>query len=226
MRPTALLSVLLAPLLAACVHTQQPGGTAAYPYQTLLPAEYDARPTDRFPLILFLHGGGGLIPEDHLIPDFAATDPDFPFIVIAPHADDRWTVDRLDAVLEDVSRRFRVDERRMYLTGLSMGAFGAFRLAAEQPTRFAAIALVAGGGEPERACRIADAPVWIFHNRNDEVVPVRYSEELASALRACGAERLRVSIFDAPEPGVWNHNAWRAAYLRPELYQWLLEHAR
>lgn len=219
---TALLAGLFClPALAVPAEAQSP-----YPYEVVLPAGYEAKPRERFPLILFLHGGGGLIPQDNLIPEYAKTRTDFPFLVVTPRGDRGWSVERLDALLKEVEDRYRVDRKRVYVTGLSMGAFGGWSLAAAFPRRFAALALVAGGGDPAEACTLKNVPVWLFHNRADPVVPAARSEELAAALKACGAPQVRVDVFETVEPGLWAHNAWKAAYMGPALYEWLLQHTR
>jgi pimeloyl-ACP methyl ester carboxylesterase len=88
----------------------------------------------------------------------------------------------LDALLEHAARRHRIDPDRVYVTGLSMGGYGTWALAIAFPTRFAAIVPVCGGGEPERAYRIAHLPAWVFHGALDEIVPLSESEAMVAAL--------------------------------------------
>jgi predicted peptidase len=222
----ALLLLLLATGLAGCAPPgpSDPPAYAGYAHEVLLPAGYAERAQERFPLILFLHGAGGLIPADHVIPRFAADRPGFPFVVVAPRTAESWQVERLDALLREVQDRYRIDETRVYVTGLSMGAFGAWNLAAAYPGRFAALALVAGGGQTGHACSLRHLPVWLFHNQTDPVTPAQGSMSLADALRRCGAAEVRLTLYEALEPGLWEHNAWKAAYHDPELYAWLLRH--
>ena len=53
-----------------------------------------------------------------------------------------------DALLDEIAEKYKVDQDRIYLTGLSMGGFGTWALAAYQPNRFAAIVPICGGGDP------------------------------------------------------------------------------
>ena len=53
-----------------------------------------------------------------------------------------------------------------------MGGFGTFHTACANPEMFAAIAPVAGGGEPEQATSLKDVPTWAFHGDADNVVPL------------------------------------------------------
>jgi predicted peptidase len=222
--PRALRALALALAVAALGGCAAPG-QAAYPYGGALPDDYNARPDARFPLILFLHGAGDTTPQENMIPAYAAAHPGFPFIVIAPRAQRDWSVARLEALLAELEQRFRIDPARVYLTGLSMGAFGAWKLAAAHPDRFAAVVLIAGGGEPAQACRLAQVPLWLIHNADDQVVPVRRSQELAAALAGCGANA-RLTIHPTLARDQWSHDAWSAAYNDPALYDWLLAHPR
>lgn len=67
-----------------------------------------------------------------------------------------------------------------------MGGYGTWRLAAAQPHRFAAIAPICGGGNPEDACKLKNLPVWAFHGARDGVVPLSESEKMVEALTKCG----------------------------------------
>jgi predicted peptidase len=211
----------VAAVLGGCATTQP----TAYPYGGFLPDDYNTRLDARFPLILFLHGAGDTTPQENIIPAYAKAHPGFPFIVIAPRAERDWSVARLEVLMAELEQRFRIDPSRVYLTGLSMGAFGAWKHAAAQPDKFAAVVLIAGGGDPAQACLLAQVPVWLIHNADDQVVPVRRSQELASALERCGATP-RLTVNPTLARGQWHHDAWSAVYGDAALYQWLLAHRR
>ena len=201
-----------------CSSLLSPDGTGKpYRYDVHLPDGYSRDANARWPLILYLHGAGGLIPPDNLIPGYAAAQDSFPFIIVTPESRQNWSPARLDRLLREVQDMYRVDATRIYVTGVSMGAYGTWYLAATYPRRFAAIALVAGGGVPAQACTLAHLPVWVFHNRVDPVVPVTESQAITAALEACGGN-VRLTVYDTVAPGVWTHNAWKAAYNNPELY--------
>ena len=201
------------------------GASESYPYETLLPEGYsNADSSQRWPLILYLHGAGGLIPADDVIPGYARGEADFPFIVIRPKTSMGWQPGKLTRTLEGALDKYRVDPERIYVAGLSMGAHASWQLAYLQPRLFAAVVLVAGGGDPAAACELRHLPVWLFHNQADGVVPVRASTALATALEECGAPDVRLTVYDSLPPGRWHHNAWQATFTDPELYEWLLQH--
>jgi predicted peptidase len=109
---------------------------------------------------------------------------------------------------------------RIYVTGLSMGGFGTWALAAHTPNRFAAIVPICGGGDPSRTKRIAHIPAWVFHGGKDGTVPVENSQKMVDALKKNGGNP-KLTIY--PEAG---HDSWTAAYDTPELYEWLLQQKR
>lgn len=199
-------------------------------YLLFLPAGY-AIDQKRWPLILFLHGAGERgdsleLVKKHGLPKIVEQKPDFPFILVSPQCpeDEWWTnthqIDFLKALLDEIIANYRVDTDRIYLTGLSMGGFGTWRLASEYPERFAAIAPICGGGEPLAARRIKQIPVWAFHGAKDETVPVKRSEEMVNALKEC---RGNVKFTVYPEAG---HDSWTETYDNPELYKWFLSHTK
>ncbi|WP_339277867.1 prolyl oligopeptidase family serine peptidase [Paenibacillus sp. FSL W8-0426] len=184
--------------------------------------------TDRtWPVILFLHGSGERGDDvekvkEHGLPAIVSKDDDFPFIVISPQCpeDDFWAMQKevVMAVLEHVLANTPADPKRVYLTGLSMGGYGAWGLPADYPGVFAAVAPVCGGISPSKAERLKDTPIWAFHGAKDDVVPLSESENIVDALKALNAD-VRLTVY--PEG---NHNAWDETYANPELYEWFLKH--
>jgi predicted peptidase len=150
----------------------------------------------------------------------------FPFITVIPQSEKRtWgaaTEDgkRAMAILDEVMKEYKTDPKRVYLTGLSMGGFGTWSLAAAHPDKWAAIAPICGGGNPKEAEKIKDLPCWCFHGDADPTVKVEKSREMIDALKKAGASP-KFTEF----PGV-GHNSWDKAYATAELYPWFLEHQK
>ena len=192
-----------------------------------LPAGYADDPTKRWPLVLFLHGSGERGDDlakvrIHGPPKLAAAGKAFPFILVSPQCPNGtwWCIPELGDLLDRVQAKYRVDPDRVYCTGLSMGGFGTWALACEYPDRFAAIAPVCGGGDPQDVQRIAGVPSWVFHGGKDTVVPPALAEEMVTALRAVGA---KPGLTVYPEAG---HDSWTATYDNPAFYEWLLANRR
>jgi len=179
------------------------------------------------PLVLFLHGAGERGADlnavlRHGLPRRIADGWRPPFAMLAPQcpADRWWDPDPLARLLDAALARLPVDPARVYLTGLSMGGFGAWALATRYPERFAALVPVCGGGLPFFASRLRDVPVWAFHGARDEVVPLHYTTDMVEAVRCAGGEA-RLSVY--PEAG---HDAWTAAYDDEALWAWMLAQQR
>lgn len=193
-------------------------------YYAHLPAAYESDTKKKWPLILFLHGSGerGYDIEDLMnngLPRNVDVQPNFSAIVIAPQCspDEWWSPPELNDFLDRVEAKYRVDASRVYLTGLSMGGYGAWSLAVDSPGRFAAVVPICGGGDPEDVERIKNVPIWVFHGGKDPTVPIQRSQEMVDALKKIGGN-VKFTVF--PEAG---HDSWTEAYAMPELYDWLLK---
>lgn len=212
-------------LLAACdFDLFDPFGGGSYEYDARMPDGYGSSGTKRWPVIFLLHGASGITTSTNPMTAYADAHEPFPFIVITPHTKYEWEADRLNNLYEEVVDKYRVDEGRVYATGYSMGAHGVFDWAADSPQRIAAAVMVAGAGRPGQGCDIKDVPSWFIHNRNDPVVPTSETERTVAELQACGAA-VRVTINEFP-PYRDTHNAWVPAFYSPQIYAWLLTHAR
>ncbi len=202
--------------------------TVDLPYLLFLPQGYSAQASQRYPLLIFLHGSGeaGTDLEKvkiHGPPKLVGQRPDFPFIVASPQIPDAETgfdPVQLDALLDELLERLPIDPDRVYLTGLSLGGEATYAWAALRPERFAAIAPVSGNWTPEVACRLKNVPVWAFHGAHDDVVPLEGDRAMVNEINACGGHA-RLTVY--PDAG---HDAWTATYASDELYSWLLSQRR
>jgi len=194
-----------------------------------LPPRYHERPHLRWPLMLFLHGAGergnDLAQVRRHGPPQLAEERALPFVILSPQcpAETTWLgmLRALAALIEDALQRYRVDPDRVYVTGLSMGGYGTWALAAERPDLVAAIAPICGGGDwfrgfPARVLNLWEMPVWAFHGARDQVVPPSSSQELVALLQALGGPA-RLTLYPHAD-----HDSWTETYNNPALYRWLL----
>ncbi|NOY41765.1 MAG: phospholipase [Planctomycetes bacterium] len=190
-------------------------------YLVVKPDGYDESKT--YPLLIFLHGRG------EQGDDLAKVTIHGPYemvkklglevIIVAPQSplDERWDIDMLSAFVDAVLEKYPIDRQRVYLTGLSMGGEGAWRLAIHRPNTFAALVPICGVGPSSQAAKISHLPTWAFHGAKDSVVRVAGTKKMIAAMQTAGGKP-RVTIYDNV-----GHNSWKPAYDDPELYEWLLD---
>ncbi len=202
-------------------------------YLLYLPDSYGSNPAEKFPMILFLHGRGERgndleMLKKHPLPKLVQLDSHFPFIVVSPQhpLDGLWWSDLIDplmVLLDQIEGTYSVDSERVYLTGLSMGGFGAWEFASRYPDRFAAVVPIAGGyvegsrEVPGNICHLRNVPIWAFHGTADTFVAPFQSQVMVDALRECGGN-VRLTLYDRVD----HEGSWTRAYADPELYRWLL----
>jgi len=217
----------------------------AYKFQVYLPEEWRRDDGKLWPIILFLHGRGergseGMWQTQIGLPEAVRNHPDrWPFVIVMPQCphNAHWTdpamLDLAMAALDQESAEFHGDPGRTYLTGLSMGGYGAWELARLHPRRWSAVAIASSGVfwsyDPERwqeasilpaeyANALGRTPVWLFHGSLDPVVAPRQSELMFDAFKSAGGN-IRLWIYQGLK-----HDSWTRAYDEPELPHWLLSH--
>ena len=199
------------------------------PYLLYLPADY--KTGEKRPLVLFLHGRGESNGPLSIVkkwgpPRMVERGDPFGYILVSPQcpAKDSWSSptqqSRLIELLDSIIKTYAVDEDRIYLTGLSMGGYGSWRLAADHAHRFAAVAPICGGGKTEDAHKLKSLPIWVFHGDQDRAVPMSRSVEMVNAIKAAGGTKIRFTTLENV-----GHNCWSAAYATPELYKWFDRHS-
>lgn len=220
--------------------------TSVIGYLEYLPEDYHSN-SAKYPVVLFLHGigerGANTTDTSRLrqsVQQVAKLGPPmhvkngkrFPFILISPQLKNNygsWPSEYVLEVINHVKSNLRIDEKRIYLTGLSLGGGGAWWTAQDYPELFAALAPVCGGrNTPSKACSIAkeNMPVWAFHGDKDTIVPLWRTVNMVNAINDCQpapSPEAKISIY----PGV-AHDSWTRAYETdgsihdPTVYEWML----
>ncbi|MFM9011222.1 MAG: dienelactone hydrolase family protein [Planctomycetota bacterium] len=228
------------------VAATEDGKPVEFRYRLMRPATVAA--DVKYPLVLFLHGAGerGSDNEKQLeyLPTWLAEDArrqKYPCFALAPQCrtDRRWveidwsdkkslpqkpemTVDMTAAVaaLDATMKTEPVDPGRVYLTGISMGGYGSWDLAARLPARFAAVIPICGGGDEATAGKLEGLPIWCFHGDADKAVPVERSRTMVEAVKAAGG---KVQYTEYKGVG---HDSWTPAYRDPATLDWLFGQKR
>lgn len=227
------------------VEVETADGEKSYEYRFMRP---DAKAGDGpHPLVVFLHGAGerGSDNERQLtyLPRWMTREEHrnrhacYLLAVQCPE-NERWTrfvdeeswkvadielTNAMQAVLyaiDELIAEYDIDETRIYLTGLSMGGYGSWVLAARQPDRFAAVVPICGGGVVTSADRLKGVPIWAFHGLEDKVVEEEESRLMIDAIREAGG----LPRYTALE-GV-QHDSWTHAYNRSGAIEWMFSQQR
>lgn len=195
-------------------------------YLLYLPEEY-GNDEKKWPLVLFLHGSGERGSDVNMVkrhgpPKLVERGKSFPFILVSPQCPDDqvWSIEGLDALLNDLEAKYDVDQSRVYVTGLSMGGYATWKMAEAFPDRFAAIAPICGWSNVETVCSLKELPIWVFHGKKDRAVPFERSVELVDSLKKCGGN-VQFTVY--PDAG---HDSWTETYNNPQLYEWMLKQSR
>lgn len=105
---------------------------------------------------------------------------DFPCVVLAPQCPQEEDLpdktELLAALLEDVFRKYRIDQDKVYLTGVSLGGRGTWQLAEQHPEYFAAIAPLAAAKPTIPSTwnqLMLFMPIWVFHGEKDKIAPLK-----------------------------------------------------
>ncbi len=203
-----------------------------YTYQVYIPPQIED--AEKLPLIIFLHGigqrgSGGFVPTTGaggaLARHYLAQ---VPAIILLPQCSlerfwsDRTMEQMVLKSLQQTVEEFGADERRIYLTGVSMGGYGVWYFASRHAGRFAALVSICGGSPFIRGDRFASivegvgkTPAWLFHGADDKIVQVSESRQIAAALEAGGGN---VKYSEFPNVG---HNVWLNALAEKDLLPWL-----
>lgn len=221
-----------------------------------LPARYNEG-TEKYPVIIYFHGGGQygngstdlplvlqegipkLIAEKKFPPSFSVDSEKFSFIVIAPQFTERVFNDEVEKLVKFVKDSFRVDTKRVYLAGLSLGSRVLSDYAAYRPTELAAITAMAGAPQIDNnlnakctAMVNAELPVWQFHNKDDSAwyysEASRYMEVFNSLNPVIPAKFTTFEVGTAR----LHHDCWTKgtdpAYKEDgmNIYEWMLQYTR
>jgi predicted peptidase len=210
-------------------------------YRLFVPKNYDRQ--KKYPLVLYLHGGGGRGNDNlkqieggngYLIDFFtqAETQSRYPSFVLAPQSpmqegwieyDSITPTRQLRLVYElsgELQRTYSIDRKRLYVAGQSMGGFGTFAIISEYPRMFAAGVSLCGGGDDARVALLTSTPIWAFHGEKDEAVKVERSRNIVAAIKKAGGQAKYTEYAGE------GHNIWPRVVKEPELLAWLFAQRR
>ena len=180
-------------------------------------------PGGKYPVLLYLHGAGSRETDVNVLRSAAsvvnAENLDVKMRIYAPQCyADTWfeIFEQLIAFAKFVYSQPTTDRGRFYLTGVSMGGYGAWQLAMTCPELFAALLPICGGGMYWNTVRLKEIPVWAFHGALDPAVYITESINMVNGVNRAGG-KAKLTVYPDVE-----HNAWDYAYKDPEFWNWML----
>ncbi len=198
-------------------------------YIVNLPNNYDDRPNELFPVIVFLHGAGERGNDINLVKKYGihrySEIINIPFIIISPqcHANNFWDIHftEIEFLLQEIKIKYRANIEKICLAGISLGAYGAWNFAMQRPRLFSSIVSIAGGAMiPKYANLISHIPAYIVHGELDKEVNVMESIEISESLNKAGG---KVNLIIIPEIG---HEVCTKIFESNELYKWIEDNTR
>ena len=236
---------LLIVMLAALVGTAVSYGQASFEpqsytavdgftllYQELKPSQL--RPKKKYPLVIFLHGMGERGSDNtkqllHGSQMFLnpVNQEKYPAYVIIPQCPEGKTWKRDDvaptviSLIEKYKNLPQIDDSRIYIIGLSMGAYGIYDIVTRRPDLFAVAVPICGEPNAEKLPVAKDIAFSIYHGDADQAVPVEGSREAYVVLKKAGCKHLRYTEFAGT-----THNSWNPAFNTPDFLSWIFSKRR
>ena len=193
-----------------------------YSYVLRFPENF--KKNKKYPLVVFLHGGINSNPRKLnsrilTVNSFFIPEND-QYIIASPiKLGIDWSPKKIQDVIADIESQLKIDKKRIYLTGLSMGGRGTFIVAAELPDLFAAIMPLSPHHTPysylNLASKVSHLPIFLHHSTIDKTSKFSVAEKMSVELKKLNANML----FDI---GNFGHYGWNKIYKNPENINWLI----
>ncbi len=197
---------------------------ASYKYLLYLPKNY-SKQKEKFPLVIYLHGGSqrgndlnklktyglpGLVDKGH----------NYKFIIASPQCPENktWTTENwFDYLYQDLLMKYNIDTNRIYVTGISIGGFGTYEVAMDNPDKFAALVALCGGcNDSTKICLLKNIPVWAFHGTADSLISINETETVVRQLKKCNGN---IKFTRLQNKG----HALQYLYEDETIYKWMLQ---
>ncbi len=158
-------------------------------YSLYVPPSYS--PEQSYPLIVCLHGAG--FTGESYLERWVSRLEDRYILACPTIAGGAWWTrfaeDVTLGILDSLSQEYHVDPDRVFLTGMSNGGIGAWIIGMHHADRFAGIAPMASGLDDVMfpfVENLINTPVYVIHGQEDQVMPVRLSQDLVREMKRHG----------------------------------------
>lgn len=195
-------------------------------YGLFIPSDYDSKKS--YSLIVYLHGSTDTVSRDNRYyqEEVQKKNPSFVITPKCLESDQGWgntwhqghtpATSKTLSLVDSLVKKYNIDRNRLYIYGISMGAFGVFSVLSKEQGKFTAGYAICGGSDIKAANSLLQTPLWIFHGEIDDVVPVRLSRDIYKEMIRLGGTKVKYTEY----PGV-KHNSWENALKEKDLNEWL-----
>jgi predicted peptidase len=121
------------------------------------------------------------------------------------------------SLMKSLIQSLAIDDKRVYVTGLSLGGFGCWDIIQRETKMFAAAIPICGGGDTAQAGNLRNLPIWIFHGDSDYVVKTKRSRDMYTALKKVKAQ---VKYTEYSDTG---HDSFTPTYNNDKVLHWLFQ---
>lgn len=219
--------VVLFSMLSAEAQVQAVYGKTDYNFWISLPS--DSVLKTKPPVLIFLHGKSLSGSDLNMVRRYGVIHEidkgrNFPAIVVAPQVPygKSWEPKKIKKMLEYVQSQYATDSSRVYVTGMSLGAYGTLQFAGAYPELVAAAVALCGGGNVNDAYNLSQVPLWIQHGNRDSAVPISESEKIVKAITECeGGEKLKYTVVEGA-----GHGDLEKAFRTNEIYDWMFQYSK
>lgn len=179
------------------------------------------------PILVFLHGAslsGSNLNKVKRYGVLYAMDrgQDIPAIVVAPQCNGGWDADKVMEVIDYVVDKYNADKNRVYVCGMSMGAYGTMEVAGKYPDRIAAAVAICGGGKTQYASNLSKVPLWIQHGNKDFIVPMSESKKIVKAIKQQNKDAdVTLTIIRGG-----NHGNVENLFHKNAIYDWMFKYSK
>ncbi len=133
-----------------------------------------------------------------------------------------WDAHKVNEVMEYVLAHYNVDESRIYVTGMSLGAYGTMKYISTYPDKIAAAVSICGGGDENEVCKASRIPIKLIHGDADKAVKLSESKKVLNAVKKCDPDApIELDIIKGG-----THGSVEDLYRHPALYEWLFTHQK
>lgn len=200
-------------------------------------------PDKDYPICFFMGGNGEIAAQGAInvirngsLAEYIHKGGNPPMMVMTiQHTKADWNANMIhEGVLHGLAT-YPVDEKKVYMSGISGGGFGCWAYALDHASVLAAIVPISGGGNTSKACNLNSVAVSAFTNATDGTVAATNTINMITAINVCQrSSPAEILIFPDAGHDCWrrvfnqNHGDWSKSpgVAKFDIYAWMLSKSK